>query len=310
MMLRRKSDFSGASACQPRPLRFVFPILSVCQQHGPFMRYPFLLLAALLATGLPAVAAAPVPAEISLGEGHLKATVLRPAGPGPFPAVIGMHGCAGLHNRSGRLASVYRDWGQRLVAAGLAVVFPDSYGSRGLGNQCRVRARAIRTSRERVADIDAARVWLQAQTWVVRDRISLLGWSSGGTSVLWAVRPSLTRDKSGDFRSAVAIYPGCIRLNTTAWSGRVPTLVLIGGADEVSSPAVCQQMVAGARGRSARSTIHIYPGAYHDFDYPARAVQIRNGYAFSVDGTGRIHSGTNTAARADALKRVPEWLLR
>ena len=52
------------------------------------------------------------------------------------------------------------------------------------------------------------------------------------------------------------------------------------------------------------------PGAYHDFDHPNRPVHVRTGYAFSIDGTGRVHTGTNAAARADALKRVPEWLSR
>ena len=69
-------------------------------------------------------------------------------------------------------------------------------------------------------------------------------------------------------------------------------------------------MVNGARGRSARAVVHVYAGAHHDFDHPNRPLQLRSGYAFSVDGSGRIHSGTNPAARADALKRVPEWLKR
>ena len=30
----------------------------------------------------------------------------------------------------------------------------------------------------------------------------------------------------------------------------------------------------------------------------------------SLDGSGRIHTGTNPAARADALKRVPAWFAR
>ena len=69
-------------------------------------------------------------------------------------------------------------------------------------------------------------------------------------------------------------------------------------------------MVAGAKGRSARVVIHVYPGAYHDFDHPNRRLQVRTGYAFSADGSGRVHTGTHPAARADALKRVPEWLKR
>ena len=46
----------------------------------------------------------------------------------------------------------------------------------------------MRVDRERVADAEAARAWLQKQSWVVADRVSLLGWSSGGIAALWAVR--------------------------------------------------------------------------------------------------------------------------
>ena len=90
----------------------------------------------------------------------------------------------------------------------------------------------------------------------------------------------------------------------------MPTLILIGRADDQASAAICQQMVAGARGRSARVEIHVYPGAHHDFDHPNRPLQLRTGLAFSADGSGRVHSGTNPAARADALRRVPEWFSR
>jgi dienelactone hydrolase len=69
-------------------------------------------------------------------------------------------------------------------------------------------------------------------------------------------------------------------------------------------------MIAGARGRSARATIVVYPGAHHGFDLPSRAVQMHTGYAFSVDGSGRVHTGINPNARADAFKRVPHWLER
>jgi len=48
----------------------------------------------------------------------------------------------------------------------------------------------------------------------------------------------------------------------------------------------------------------------HDFDRPTCPVRILTGLAYSADGSGRVHVGTNPAARADALKRVPEWLAR
>ena len=257
--------------------------------------------------------ASPGPQQVDLREGSspLKAYVYVPDGQGPFPVVIAMHGCEGLRNSSGVIASRYRDWAERLGKAGFAVVYPDSYGSRDLGPQCRNRAALQRTNRERVADATTALAWLQRQTFAKPDRVSLLGWSSGAISVLWTVRQqAIVHDERPDFRSALALYPGCNRLETAAWSTRIPTLILIGSADDGASAKACERMVAGARGRSAQATIVVYPGAYHDFDHPNRPVQVRNGYAFSADNSGRVHSGTNPAARADAIRRVMRFLSR
>src|SRR5262249_53005916 len=272
----------------------------------------FAVLAAMAAAPTIAAAAAsagPEPVEIAQDHGVLKALLFRPDGPGPFPAVVGLHGCEGLVGRNGTLRSRYRDWAQRLAAAGFVVLFPDSYGSRGLGAQCSIRRRAIRTDRERVGDANAARHWLQAQSYAKPDHVTLLGWATGGITTLWTVRRGRTatpKDSKADFRSAVAFYPGCNRLDNAAWSARVPTLILIGAADDESSAQVCQRMVAGARGRSAGTSIVVYPGTYHDFDHPNRPLQVRGGYAFALDSSGRIHTGTNPVARADALKRVPQ----
>jgi dienelactone hydrolase len=284
------------------------------------MRLTAALLAVAGATALasPAAAATAAPFEqVEFGEGEyrLRGVLFRPEGPGPFPAVVALHACGGLNLSGGRIGTRYHDWGERLVKAGFVVLYPDSYGSRGLGSQCTTRTSTVRIDRERVADADAALRWLQEQSWVVPERVALVGWSEGGISALWAVRPRTRMsaskpDAKPDFRSAVAFYPGCRRLGYTAWSARVPTLIMIGRADDQSSASVCEQMVAGARGRSARISLVVYPGAYHDFDHPNRPLHMRTGYVFSVDGSGRVHTGTNPQARADAIKRVPEWLAR
>ena len=277
--------------------------------YGPASHTSSLALALLLVGGI-AVAGGPEPVEFRNGDVTLKAIIYRPEGAGPFPAIVGMHDCSGLTNSSGTIASKYREWAQLLVKSGFVVLFPESYGSRGIGNQCSARNRPVRPDHERVADANASRRWLEQQPDVRADHISLLGWSNGGSSVLWTVRPQRGIDDKFDFRSAVALYPGCRRLDSTAWSARVPTLILIGAADDVASPQDCEHMVAGAKGRSARITIMVYPGAFHDFDHPNRPPQVRTGYAVSADGSGRIHTGTNAAARADSLKRVPQWLAR
>ncbi len=114
------------------------------------------------------------------------------------------------------------------------MLLPDSYGSRELGPQCRVKERQVHARRERVADIVAARQWLMQQPWVAHDRISLIGWANGASALLWAVRPQLSsRGAEPDFRSAVAFYPDCRVSAGLGWSARVPTLMLIGAKDDV-----------------------------------------------------------------------------
>ncbi len=272
------------------------------------------LLPLFLGVGLFAAAGAAGAAEsieIPQPDLTLRAIMYRPAGAGPFPAAVALHGCDSLIDRNGKIVRHYADWGDRLAAAGLAVLFPDSFGSRGLRAQCRVRERKVRAAHERVADAHTARVWLQNQPWTTKDHVSLIGWSSGGIAALWAVRPHVVEaEAEPDFRSAVALYPGCRTLSRTAWSARVPTLILIGRADDWTSASACEQMVAGARERSARATLIVYPGAHHEFDRPDYPLRERSGLAHSVDGSGKAHIGTNPAARADALRRIPEWLKR
>ncbi len=266
-------------------------------------------LMAMVAVGGSAGAAEAV--DIPQPDLMLHGMLFRPQGAGPFPSVVALHGCESLINRTGKLAPLFEAWGERLAAAGLAVIFPDSFGSRGLRTQCQVVDRKVRSERERVVDANAAKHWLQTQPWAIKNRVSLLGWANGAMASLWAVRPhTLPHDGAPDFRAAVALYPGCRRLNELAWAARVPTLILIGRSDDWTAATACEQMVAGARGRSALASLVVYPGAYHEFDRPDYPLRELSGLANTADGSGKAHIGTNAAARADALIRVPQWLAK
>ncbi len=275
-----------------------------------------LSLAAFLALSAVAFAAeaAPLPSphqvEIPFSGGMLHAQLYKPDGAGPFPVVIALHGCGGLGGQSEPVQRRYRDWAEPLLKGGTALLLPDSYGSRELGPQCRVKERRILARRERVADILASRQWLLQQPWAARDRISLIGWAEGASALLWAVRPQLrSRKVEPDFRSAIAFYPDCRISSGLGWSARVPTLLLIGASDDISSPSACRQMVDGARGRSALARIVVYPGALHDFDranFPPQAIRGAADPALPERG----HLGADPEARADAQKRVTEWLAR
>ncbi len=252
----------------------------------------------------------PRPVDIPSGSAVLHAQLYRPDGNGPFPVVIALHGCGGLTGRAEAVLPRYRDWAEQLLKAGDAVLLPDSYGSRELGPQCRAKEHRVLARRERVVDIMASRAWLVRQPWAAHDRISLLGWANGASALLWAVRPQLTsRNFEPDFRSAVAFYPDCRISSGLGWSARVPTLLLIGAKDDVSSPPACRQMIDGARGRSALARIVVYPGAYHDFDRANLPLHAMAGIA-DASVPERGHLGTDAEARADSQKRVAEWLAR
>lgn len=278
--------------------------------QDPVMR-KIILLATLLALSGIAQAAAPEAIDIPSDDKPLQTLLYRPDGDGPFPAIIALHDCDGLRSATGRVRPPLDDWGRRLSAAGFVVLFPDSYSSRGISRQCSNKNPKIRPDRERVADVQAARSWLLQQDFIRKDRISLLGWANGGIAALWAVRPNLEPDDDRpDFRSAAVFYPGCRRLGDTAWSTRVPTLVLIGALDDWTPARHCEQMVKGARGRSAQAVIVKYKGAHHAFDHENQPLRQRRRVAFAPDNAGRVTTGTNAEARTDVLKRIPQWFSR
>ena len=274
---------------------------------GP--RMPALLVAGLLAS--PAGASTlppPVAVDIPGGSGVLHALLYQPGGEGPFSVIIALHGCGGLSSASEPIRARYADWAEQWVKAGHAVLLPDSYGSRELGPQCRLKERRVLARRDRVADVLAARRWLLQQDWVMRGRISLIGWDNGASALLWAIRPQLMPSRAEpDFHAAVAFYPDCRLSSGLGWSARVPTLLLIGGNDDVSSPQACRQMVDGARGRSALARIVVFPGAAHDFDRSNVPLH-RVGAEPAEPENG--HVGSDPAARADAQKRVAGWIDR
>jgi dienelactone hydrolase len=229
-------------------------------------------------------------------------------GEGRHPAVVALHGCAGLEDKKGAPSARHDDWGRRLSALGYVVLFPDSYASRGLGPQCKNEERELSPSRERVADAAAALRFLAARPDVDAKAVSLLGWSNGGSTALYAVEPK-NAPQGVDFARAIAFYPGCrLPLESGRWRSRLPLLVLIGAADDWTPAAPCQELVDQAKAASEQVEIVVYPAAYHDFDHPDLRVHKITGLAFTGSGSSSAHTGTNPEAREDAIKRVAAFL--
>ncbi len=249
----------------------------------------------------------------------ITAWLYRPQGAGPHPAVVALHGCSGLLERSGRkrgeVMATPADWAKRLSSVGYVVLLPDSYGPRGIAEICSIKDRA-EMSRARPYDAYGALVWLQAQPFVVPDRVALLGWSHGGGAVVRSVeakseaRPASLRH--GGFRAAVAFYPACPDPKNSKsgreWRSAAPLLILIGESEDWTPVAPCRNLAEAAARRGEDVTLRVYAGAYHAFDSPNPGVRLRTGLATAPGG--KAHSGQNPTARADAIERVPAFLHR
>ncbi|MDC0720342.1 dienelactone hydrolase family protein [Nannocystis bainbridge] len=259
-----------------------------------------------------AVAAAEQPEAVEFASADRQATPLtgylyRPAGPGPFPAVIALHGCGGLFGARTpqQLSERHDDWAERLVRQGYVVFFPDSFGSRGVGNVCKQRSRQVTLGR-RTRDIQGALAWLGQQSFIDEDRLALLGWSQGATTVLQFAGERPTR--GAEVRTTVAFYPGCQRfLDDPDWRPRLPLTILIGAADDWTPAQPCRLLSQRFPGKI---DLVEYPGAVHGFDAPHQPVRLHRGLAYTASGTGVAHSGTEPEARKEAIRTVKLQLNR
>jgi len=234
-----------------------------------------------------------------------------PEGQGPFPAIVGLHGCSGLFT-AGKMNARFVDWGTRLAALGYVVLFPDSFTPRGVSGACKEESRSgFSAHRERPKDAEGALRWLQGQSMVRRDRVGLMGWSNGGTTLLATISALSKNTPSDDFRVAIAFYPGCTSFTKKgAWQFRIPLTIFIGEADDWTPAEPCKALVALANAQGCQADIVTFRNAYHDFDHPDLPLKTRKGLAFTVNNQGTARVGTDPEGRAAVLDLVPKLLSR
>ena len=243
----------------------------------------------------------------------LTGMLYRPEGPGVHPAVIMMHGCAGMVTKRGALKRRERTWAYLLKREGYVVLLVDSFSPRGHRSICGLRDRPIEPYRERPHDAYGALRWLQSQPFVREDRIALAGWSNGAMAMLWTINEDADqrpKDLVHDFRAAVGFYPGCIKIRREGFKAMVPTLLQVGLADNWTLAKPCLAMVAENNEESgARMEIDAYEGAYHAFDHPDLPVRSRvarhNSFSY---GEKEVWIGTDPEARRKAIARVMAYL--
>jgi len=237
-------------------------------------------------------------------------TLVRPPGTGPFPAVVQLHGCEGIQNKSFR-------WARWFAERGYVSLVVDSVGRRGTRTDCRSGPDDPPPT-ARLDDAFGGLQYLQSRPFVRGDRVAAIGWSQGGAYAMAVVNgPSLERaGRRGvrlpaiGFAAAIGAYPGgCFSLVQEQVVR--PLLVLIGEADDWTPAAACREMVQAMRARGADASIVTYPGAHHYFDVEGQSLEVLSHVENDLKPGG--YGATvayDAAAAADAQRQIDAFLAR
>jgi dienelactone hydrolase len=217
-----------------------------------------LALASVLVLAVPSEAGADQLVKfVGATGGPVQGYLTKPRGAGPFPAVVLLHSCLGLPSNRRAIESA-------LSGAGFVALFVDEFSTRGLTETCTVDFPQLG------ADAFGALAFLAALPQVDSQRVAVVGFSQGGDGALVAAAsPAGAAHGLPDgirFRAAAAFYPPCANQAHERLS--IPTLILVGEADEVTPAPDCRRL---AEGQPDLVRLSVYPGAGHCFDDPAFA---------------------------------------
>lgn len=220
----------------------------------------------------------------------LNGTLYKPEGNGPFPAVVLLHGCSGVKQRA-------HIWASRLKSWGYVAFIVDSFGPRGVYNDCG-RRKAV-SKMDRTLDAHSAKSYLAGLPFVDLNRIGVMGFSQGGSMTISSVdvyfMDLLLPGKNDYFKLAIAFYPYC---NSLLDKFNAPLLILIGEKDDWTPAHLCSGNMP--KGKTKHEVIlKIYPGAYHDFDESGKDV-IYMGHVLRY----------NHKAASDAIVQVKKFLAK
>jgi dienelactone hydrolase len=189
----------------------------------------------------------------------------RPAGDGPFPAVILLHGCAGVRRKDTQWAEAFRQ-------QGYVALVVDSLSGRGIGTAEHRRGVCMGLhfwGTTRAGDLLASLAHLQALPFVDPERIAVVGWSHGAWTALdflASASPEMVRG----LRGVVAFYPYCGIASLARWRGfgvDVPVLMLLAEDDHTVSTDACLRLAEAQAERGRSVTAKVYPEVGHVFDW-------------------------------------------
>jgi dipeptidyl aminopeptidase/acylaminoacyl peptidase len=219
----------------------------------------------------------------------IPAFLYRPAGPGPHPVLLSVHGGPEQQARP-----EYSALHQCLLASGIAVLAPNIRGSSGYGHAWQARIYRNWGGID-LSDLAAAHTWLSVQPWADGARIAVYGGSYGGFASLscvtrlpslWAAGvevcgisdlTTLARSMPANWSNIVGVMFGDLddpdvvadlrRRSPLTYAGQIsaPLLVMQGANDPRVPRAEADQIVKAARDNGADVRYEVFDDEGHGF---------------------------------------------
>jgi dienelactone hydrolase len=197
---------------------------------------------------------------------HIAGELRLPGGAARVPAVVLLHGSAGIG------ANVDR-WADELNAIGAAAFLVDSFTGRGITQTVTDQTQLDGLSM--ILDAYRALDLLSKHPGVDASRIFLMGFSKGGFATLYASLKRFQRmhgSPGADFAAYIPFYPACntAYIDDEEVSER-PIRIFHGSADNYVPVEPCRKYVERLRRSGADVQLTEYAGAPHAFDNPLYA---------------------------------------
>lgn len=234
--------------------------------------------------------------------------IWKPAGDGPFPAVVLVHSCGGLKQQLGH-------WRKEALKRGYVAFIIDAFTSRGSPN-CRPVPPI--TMGRGVEDVLDAAAHLRTFPFVDPSRIATIGFSWGGMAGLVAASPSYTAENApglAPVAASVNLYPACYIGPFGKFTGyeylrpdiATPTLLLLGGRDNETPPEECLSRMPALQARGAQVEVHVFKEATHCWDCSDQHNQF---WSPPWAGGHQVVYSYDSAITDESVERAFEFLAR
>jgi len=215
--------------------------------------------------------------------------LLRPAGAGPFPAVMLVPGASGF--QPARVQALYGPTAEELREAGYVVIFVDYHAAYGLPKgpiETRISGDDFRRA------ILASAAYLKSLPFVKSTEIGVVGWSMGAWGTL-ATLASIPDKDPMPFQAVALFYPGCEHIEP--WRANVRVLMLLAEIEDFHPPELCVELARRVANPSAVE-VQTYRAARHGFDisdlpevapYPSGKAGEQRKIGYNRDAAVRAH---------------------